>query len=103
MMFLSGYNLRGDIDFWWVGREGGGKNLVGGRGFFQMGRNEQIFGWWGGLPPSPSSREKLQPSMDLTDFNCSYLNKLSDNISKAQKSIFLLVNFNVNLLNKIFT
>ena len=39
------------------------------------------------------------PSMDLTDFNCSYLNKLLDNISKGQKSIFLLGDFNVNLLN----
>ena len=39
------------------------------------------------------------PSMNLTDFNCSYLNKLSENISKEQKSIFLLGDFNVNLLN----
>ena len=37
--------------------------------------------------------------MDLTDFNCSYLNKLSENISKEQKSIFLLGDFHVNLLN----
>ena len=39
------------------------------------------------------------PSMDLTDFNCSYLNKLLENISKEQKSIFLLVDFHINLLN----
>ena len=39
------------------------------------------------------------PSMDLTDFNCNYLNKLLDNISKEQKSIFLFGDFNVNLLN----
>ena len=39
------------------------------------------------------------PSMDLTDFNCSYLNKLLENISKEQKSVFLLGDFNVNLLN----
>ena len=39
------------------------------------------------------------PSMDLADFNCSYLNKLIENISKEQKSIFLLGDFNVNLLN----
>ena len=39
------------------------------------------------------------PSMDLTDFNCNYLNKLYENISKEQKSIFLLANFNVNRLN----
>ena len=37
------------------------------------------------------------PSMDLTDFNCNYINKLSDNISKEQKSIFLLGDFNANL------
>ena len=30
-VILLGYNLRGDIDFWWVGGEGeGDKNLVGG-------------------------------------------------------------------------
>ena len=39
------------------------------------------------------------PSMNLTDFNCSYLNKLLENISKEQKSIFLLRDFNVNLLS----
>ena len=37
--------------------------------------------------------------MDLTDFNCNYLNKLLQNISKEQKSIFLLRDFNINLLN----
>ena len=39
------------------------------------------------------------PSMDFTDFNCNYLNKLLENISKEQKSIFLLGDFNVKLLN----
>ena len=39
------------------------------------------------------------PSMDLIDFNCNYLNKLLENISKEQKSIFALEDFNVNLLN----
>ena len=39
------------------------------------------------------------PSMDLNDFNCNYLNKLLENISKEQKSVFLIGNFNVNLLN----
>ena len=39
------------------------------------------------------------PSTDLTDFNCNYLNRLLENISKEQKSIFLLRDFNVNLLN----
>ena len=38
-------------------------------------------------------------SMDLTDFKCDYLNKLLENIYKEQKSIFLLGDFNVNLLN----
>ena len=38
-------------------------------------------------------------SLDLTDFISSYLNKLSDNISKKQKSIFLLGDFSVYLLN----
>ena len=28
-------------------------------------------------------------SMDLTDFNCNYLNKLLDNISKEQKSMYV--------------
>ena len=37
--------------------------------------------------------------MDLTNFNSNYLNKLLENISREQKSIFLLRNFNVNLLN----
>ena len=39
------------------------------------------------------------PSMDLADFNCNYLNKLLENISKEQKSIFHLGDFNINLLN----
>ena len=39
------------------------------------------------------------PSLDVTDFNCDYLNKLLENISKEQKSFFLPGDFNVNLLN----
>ena len=39
------------------------------------------------------------PSMDLTDLNCNYLNQLLENISKEKKSIFLIGDFNVNLLN----
>ena len=39
------------------------------------------------------------PSMNLTDFNCNYLKTLLENITKEQKSIFLLGDFNVNLLN----
>ena len=38
-------------------------------------------------------------SLDLTDFNCNYLNKILEIISKEQISIFLLGHFNVNLLN----
>ena len=41
----------------------------------------------------------IHPSMDLTDFDSNYLNKLLENISKEQKSIFLIGDFNVNLLN----
>ena len=37
--------------------------------------------------------------MNLADFNCNYLNKLLKNISKEQKSIFLLRDFNVNVFN----
>ena len=37
-------------------------------------------------------------SMDLIDFNCNYLNKPLENISKEQKSVFLLADFHVNLL-----
>ena len=40
-----------------------------------------------------------QPSMDLNDFNCNHLNKLLENISKEQKSVFLLGDFSVNLFN----
>ena len=36
--------------------------------------------------------------MDLTDFNCNYLNKLLENISKEQIPVFLLGDFNVNLI-----
>ena len=39
------------------------------------------------------------PSTALTDFNCNYLNKLLENISSEEKSVFLLGDFNVNLLN----
>ena len=39
------------------------------------------------------------PSMDLADFNCNCLNKILENVSKEQKSVFLLGYFNINLLN----
>ena len=37
--------------------------------------------------------------MDFADFNSNYLNKLLENISKEEKSMFLPGDFNVNLLN----
>ena len=37
--------------------------------------------------------------MDLNDSNTNYLNNLLDKVSKEQKSVFLLGDFNVNLLN----
>ena len=39
------------------------------------------------------------PSMSLAEFNDYYLNKLLDNLSRENKSIFSLGDFNVNLLN----
>ena len=39
------------------------------------------------------------PSMDFADFNSNYVSKLLENISEEQKSMFLLGDFNVNLLN----
>ena len=37
--------------------------------------------------------------MDLNDFNTNYLNNLLDKVCKEQKSVFLLGDFKVNLLN----
>ena len=56
----------------------------------------------GELKAEPNNWNSKDPSTDLTDFNCNYLNKLLENISKEQKSIFLLGDFNVNLLNYHF-
>ena len=39
------------------------------------------------------------PSMDLNDFNTNYLNILRDKVSKEQKSVSLLGDFNFNPLN----
>ena len=39
------------------------------------------------------------PSIDVTDFNQNYLNGLLDKILKENKDIFLLGDFNINLLN----
>ena len=37
--------------------------------------------------------------MNLIDFNSNYLNNLLEKVSKEQKSFFLLVDFNINLLD----
>ena len=37
--------------------------------------------------------------MDLTDSNSNYFNNLLEKVSKEQKSVFLLGDFNINLLN----
>ena len=37
--------------------------------------------------------------MDVTDFSINYLNKLLENISEEQKSIFLFGDFNISLSN----
>ena len=43
------------------------------------------------------------PSMDLTDFSSNYLNNLLAKVSKKQKSVFLLGDFNIPLLNYKFS
>ena len=37
--------------------------------------------------------------MDLDDFNKNFLHKLLEKVPKEQKSLYLLGDFNVNLLN----
>ena len=39
------------------------------------------------------------PLKDLNDCKTNYLNNLLDKVSKGQKSVFLLCDFNANLLN----
>ena len=39
--------------------------------------------------------------MDLTDFNSKYVNSLLEKISKEQKSVFLLGDFSITLMNYI--
>ena len=36
--------------------------------------------------------------MDLNAFNCYYLNPLLEKLAKEQKAVFLLIDFNVDLL-----
>ena len=43
------------------------------------------------------------PSMDLTYFNCNYLNQLLENISKEQKSIFRITSHSNTLIDNIFS
>ena len=38
-------------------------------------------------------------NMDASDFNKNYLNTLLDKLSKENKQVFLLDDFNINLLN----
>ena len=45
------------------------------------------------------NRLLLKSSIQKIKYYCNYLNKLLENISKEQKSVFLLGDFNVNLLN----
>ena len=40
----------------------------------------------------------INPNMDVLDFSF-LINELLDKVSKEQKQIFLLVDFNINLLN----
>ena len=40
--------------------------------------------------------------MNINEFRDDYLNELLDKLSKENKTIFLLGNFNINLLNYIF-
>ena len=42
---------------------------------------------------------RLYNSVDLNVFNTSYLNNLSDKVTKKQKTVFLLGDFNVDLLD----
>ena len=39
------------------------------------------------------------PNMNINEFNDDYLNKLLDKLSKGNKNIFFLSDFNINLLN----
>ena len=41
------------------------------------------------------------PSIDLTDFNSNYLNNLLAKVWKEQKSVFLLGDYHIKLLNYI--
>ena len=38
------------------------------------------------------------PAIDLNEFNCYYLNPLLEKLAKEQKTLFLLGDFNVDLL-----
>ena len=53
-VILLGYNLRGDIDFWWVGREGGVKIWWGGGGFFRWGGMSKFLVGGGDSPHPPA-------------------------------------------------
>ena len=42
------------------------------------------------------------PTMNVSEFNNNYLNTLLQKILKEKKNVFLLGNFNVDLLSKIY-
>ena len=54
--------------------------------------------------PNPSKTNIIvgciyrHPTMDLKEFNCYYLNPLPEKLAKEQKTLFLLGDFNVDLL-----
>ena len=39
------------------------------------------------------------PNMDVLDFKNNYLNQIFETVSKERKQVFLLGDFNINLLN----
>ena len=45
----------------------------------------------------------LFPHMDLNEYNDYYVNNLLDKLSKEKKTVFLLGDFNIDLLRSTFT
>ena len=78
--------------FVWVSERGGN--------FLNLLQKEGVARKEGGGVPQKRGGSNPGGNYDLVDFNWNYLNKLLENISKEQKSIFLLGDFNVNLLNE---
>ena len=61
--------------------------------------NDRIAAW--SLPPNFVVCK--YPKMDVTDFNNDFLNDLLKNINQEQKKVFLLGDFNVDLILMITT